>query len=82
MFAGDFRPHSHHYDVLRKMRTSETGVAVIEVAGARMCAFFTSWGDGAFPVVADLDAEGDLLRLRLDLGNEQTVSRLRHVLGE
>jgi hypothetical protein len=82
IFAGDFRPYSHHYELLRKMRTSETGAAVIEVAGARMCAFFTSWGDGAFPVVADLDAEGDLLRLRLDLGNEETVSRLRHVLGE
>jgi len=82
MFAGDFRPHSHHYDVLRKMRASEAGAGVIEVGGAKMCAFFTSWGDGAFPVLADLDAEGGLLRLRIDLGSNETVTRLRHVLGE
>jgi hypothetical protein len=82
MFAGDFRPHSHHHEVLRKMRASEVGAGVIEVAGARMCAFFTSWGDGAFPVFADLDAEGGLLQLRIDLGSEETISRLRHVLGE
>jgi hypothetical protein len=82
MFAGDFRPHSHHYQVLRKMRASEAGAGVIEVAGAKMCGFFTSWGDGAFPVLADLGAEGSLLRLRIDLGSEETVSRLRHVLGE
>lgn len=82
MFAGDFRPHSHHYDVLRKMRASEAGAGVIEVGGAKMCAFFTTWGDGAFPVLADLDVDGDLLRLRIDLGSEETVSRLRHVLAD
>jgi hypothetical protein len=80
-FAGDFRPHSHHHEVLRQMRASETGAGVIEVGGARMCAFFTSWGDGAFPVLADLDAGDRLLRLRIDLGSEETVNRWREVLG-
>lgn len=82
MFAGDFRPHSHHYEVLKRMRASETGAGVIEVGGAKMCAFFTSWGDGAFPVIADIDSDGRPLRLRIDLGSEETVSRLRSMLGE
>jgi hypothetical protein len=81
-FAGDFRPHSHHHEVLRQMRESETGAGVIEVGGARVCAFFTSWGDGAFPVLADLGADEKLLRLRVDLGGDETVRRLRHVLGK
>jgi hypothetical protein len=81
-FAGDFRPHSHHHDVRRQMRASETGAGVIEVGGARVRAFFTSWGDGAFPVLADLGADEKLLRLRVDLGGDETVRRLRHVLGK
>jgi hypothetical protein len=80
-FAGDFRPHSHHYEVLKKMRAAETGAGVIGVGDAEMCAFFTSWGDGAFPVLADFDGDA-LLRLRIDLGGEQTITRLRSVLGE
>jgi hypothetical protein len=44
------RPHSHSYQVLAQMPPSETGSGVIGIAGAQMCAFFTSWGDGLFPV--------------------------------
>lgn len=78
-FAVDFRPHSHHHRVLREMRSAATGSGVIEVAGAKMCAFFTSWGDGSFPIRADLDDAGRLLRLRLDLGSDDTIARLRRL---
>jgi hypothetical protein len=71
--ATDFRPHSHHYEAMKQVRATETGSGVIEVGGAKMCVFMTSWGDGIFPVFADRDHQGQLLRLRLDLGNENQV---------
>ena len=80
-FATDFRPHSHHYIVLEEMRASRTGSGTIEVGGARLCAFFTSWGDGAFPVLRELDAAGNLIRLRIDLGNDTSIERLRAIGG-
>jgi len=73
-FATDFRPHSHHYLVMRQIRSAASESGVIEVGGAVMCAFMTSWGDGIFPVIADLDEEGLLVRLRIDLGNEGSVA--------
>lgn len=46
---------------------------------AHLVAFFTSWGDGLFPVVADLGEDAQLLRLRIDLGSDETVERLRQL---
>ncbi|MBS1809469.1 MAG: hypothetical protein JST84_15020 [Acidobacteria bacterium] len=74
--AADFRPHSHHYEVMKQVRATPTESGVIEVGGAKMCVFMTSWGDGIFPVFADRDQTGQLLRLRIDLGNEQQVQIL------
>ncbi|MET9227918.1 DUF2185 domain-containing protein [Lentzea sp. NPDC003310] len=42
-----------------------------------MTGFFTSWGDGAFPVHRDLAADGTLLRIRVELGSPETVERQR-----
>ncbi len=82
LFASDFRPHSHHYFVMRQVRASTSQSGVIEVGGAMMCAFMTSWGDGLFPVFADLDKNGQLIRLRIDLGNEDMVKVLDELLKE
>jgi hypothetical protein len=41
----------------------------------------TSWGDGLYPVYRDLDARGRLVRVRIDLGNEQIVARQRELEG-
>jgi hypothetical protein len=69
MFATDFRPHSHHYYAMRQVRSTPTESGVIDVGGARMCVFMTSWGDGFYPVVCDLDENGLLLRVRIELEN-------------
>jgi hypothetical protein len=61
----DFRPHSHHWQVMAKVRASQTDSGVIEVAGARILFAMTSRGDGSFPVYADRDAAGDLVALRV-----------------
>ncbi|MEP7342230.1 MAG: hypothetical protein ABI977_31160 [Acidobacteriota bacterium] len=68
-FITDFRPHSHHYFVMRQVRSERTGSGVIDVGGARMCVFMTSWGDGFYPVICDYGEKGQLLRVRIELGN-------------
>lgn len=70
-FATDFRPHSHHHLVMEQIRSTPTSSASLEVGGARLCAFHTSWGDGCFPVFRDLDSTGQLLRLRIELGGDE-----------
>lgn len=40
----------------------------------------TSWGDGIFPVVAERGSQGQILRLRVELGDEQRQEMLREVL--
>jgi hypothetical protein len=76
---GDFRPHSHHHFVMEQVRASATESGVITVGGARLCAFLTTWGDGCYPVWRDLDAGGRLVRVRIDLGNDQAVERQRYL---
>jgi hypothetical protein len=74
-FAVDFRPHTHQWQVMSKVRKSPSESAVLELAGAQMAMFMTSWGDGAFPVEADYDAEGQILRLRVELGCDEIIAR-------
>jgi hypothetical protein len=76
-FAVDFRPHTHHWQVMRDVRAARTKSGVLELAGARLCMFMTTWGDGAFPVLADLDSIGRLLRVRIELGCDKIVERQR-----
>lgn len=67
LLATDFRPHSHHYRVLEQIRSTPTESGTVEVGGAEMCAFMTTWGDGLYPVFRDLDRHGQLVQLRIQL---------------
>jgi hypothetical protein len=78
-FALDYRPHSHHWEVMRQVRTSPTSSGTVEVGAARVCGFMTSWGDGLYPVFRDLDRAGRLVRLRVELGGADTVRRMQAV---
>ena len=81
LLATDFRPHTHHFLVLAQARASNTGSGELELAGGRTCMFFTSWGDGVFPVFADRDAAGNLLRIRVQLETDGSVEAMEHVNG-
>jgi hypothetical protein len=74
-FAGDFRPHSHHYMVMKQVRATSTESGTIEVGGAKVCTFMTTWGDGFYPVSREMDALSGLVRISIDLGNEEIVAR-------
>lgn len=61
----DFRPHSHHWQVMRQVRASEVEAGTVDVGDARLLCAMTSWGDGYFPVSADLDASGAVVAVRV-----------------
>lgn len=63
----DFRPHSHHYQVMREVRASDNEAGTVEVAGAEILFAMTSWGDGWFTAYADYDAADNLVAVRIDL---------------
>lgn len=74
-FGGDFRPHSHHYMIMKQVRATSTESGTIELGGAKVCTFMTTWGDGFYPVSREMDATGRLVRISIDLGNEEIVAR-------
>jgi hypothetical protein len=64
-FAYDFRPHSHHWQVMADVRASEYEAATIDVGGARMLFATTSVGDGFFPVRVHHDSTGALATIQI-----------------
>jgi hypothetical protein len=78
-FGVDFRPHTQHWDLMRQVRGSRTDSGILDLDGSRVCLFMTSWGDGAFPVHADLDTGGNLLRVRMEVGDPVIVDRQRRM---
>jgi hypothetical protein len=50
MFAVDFRPHSHRYRVMAKVRAAPHEAGTIHVGGAEIMFAMTFVGDGYFPV--------------------------------
>jgi hypothetical protein len=76
-FATDFRPHSHHYVLMEQVRSSPTESGVVSLGEARACGFTTRWGDGIFEVHRDLDAEGRVVQIRIELGTEQRQKLMR-----
>jgi len=78
-FAGDFRPHSHHYMVMKQVRATPAQSGTIEVGGADVCTFMTTWGDGYYPVSREMDAAGALVRITIELGDEEIVARQREL---
>lgn len=67
--ATDFRPHSHHWQVMTPTRKSPTESGMAEIAGVTVCNFMTTWGDGLFEVHRDLSAAGELVQLRIELAH-------------
>lgn len=76
-FAFDLRPHDDHYWLLSLARRAPTESASVSIGGSDVCGFFTSWGDGAFPVRRDLADDGTLCRLRVEVGAPEIAERQR-----
>ncbi len=78
-FATDFRPHSHHYQLMQQVRASSTESGIVTIGDARACGFATTWGDGIFDLYRNLDAEGRLVSVRIELGTEQRRTLMRQL---
>jgi hypothetical protein len=65
MFAYDFRPHSHHWQVMAGVRASAHEAATITVGGATIMMAMTSVGDGFFPVHPELGESGAPVAVRI-----------------
>ncbi len=79
LLATDLRPHSHHFHALAAARKSRAGAGTIEVGGAQVCLFFTSWGDGVFPIYLDLDDDERPVRVRIQLASAASDAAMRAV---
>jgi len=79
LLATDLRPHSHHFHALAAARKSPQGVGTIEVGGAKVCLFFTSWGDGVFPVYLDVDAHDQPVQIRVQLETADSSAAMHSV---
>jgi hypothetical protein len=79
LLATDLRPHSHHFQALAAARANPRGAGTIEVGGTRVCLFFTSWGDGVFPVYLDVDHEDRPVRIRIQLATKESSAAMRAV---
>lgn len=79
--ATDFRPHSHHWQALEAARAAPTESATIEVADARVCLFFTRWGDGLFPVFLDHASDGAIVQVRVQLRTDASEDAMQSVNG-
>ncbi|HET9993601.1 MAG TPA: hypothetical protein VFQ65_33920 [Kofleriaceae bacterium] len=79
LLASDLRPHSHHFHALSAARASKQGAGTVAVGGATALLFFTSWGDGVFPIYLDSDADDRPVQLRVQLNTAESNAALRAV---
>ena len=75
LLATDFRPHSHHFHALAAARANPKGAGEMELGASRMLLFFTSWGDGVYPIYLDTDHEDHPVRVRIQLATEDQAPR-------
>jgi len=66
-FNFDFRPHSHHWQVMAGVRAAEHEAATIQVGGAELMFAMTSVGDGYFPVEVEVDEGGAPVAIQISI---------------
>jgi hypothetical protein len=76
VFATDFRPHSHRFQLMEQVRAGKTDSGLVRLGEATACGFATTWGDGLFEIHRDIDEEGRLLQVRMELGTPQRLELL------
>ncbi|CAN5898746.1 hypothetical protein BH11MYX3_BH11MYX3_00970 [soil metagenome] len=79
LLATDYRPHSHHFHALAAARANANGAGELDLGGSRMLLFFTSWGDGVYPIYLDLDGDDQPVRVRIQLATEESNAAMRAV---
>lgn len=76
LLATDFRPHSHHFHALAAARANPKGAGEMDLGGTRMLLFFTSWGDGVYPIYLDTDHDDHPVRVRIQLATAESTAAI------
>jgi hypothetical protein len=76
----DYRPHDNLERLNAQVRVNKSRAGMLLLNGVRACGFDNRWGDGIFTVARHLGPAGQLVRVRLDVGDDDTQRRLRRVL--
>ena len=79
LLATDFRPHSHHFHALAAARANANGAGELDLGRSRMLLFFTSWGDGVYPIYLDLDHDNHPVQIRIQLATDASNAAMRAV---
>jgi hypothetical protein len=77
--AVDYRPHDNLELLNGQVRVNDTRAGTLSLRGAQACGFDNRWGDGIVTIARHLGAAGELVRVRLDVGDEDRQRRLRRV---
>lgn len=75
----DYRPHDNLERLNAQIRSSALEAGTVDLDGVPACGFRNRWGDGVFTVARELDGDGRLVRVRLDVGDEKRQQLLRRV---
>lgn len=65
--------------LMEQVRASPAASGTVALGEGRACGFMTTWGDGIFEVHRDLDADGRLVQIRIDLGTEKRQALMRRM---
>lgn len=79
LLATDFRPHSHHFHALAAARANPKGAGEMDLGSSRMLLFFTSWGDGVYPIYLDTDTDDRPVCVRIQLAAAEFTVAMRAV---
>jgi len=77
--AVDYRPHCHVEQINRQVRSQASRAGEIRVNDRRVCGFDNRWGDGVYAIVRDVDSDGRLVRVRMDVGAESVQRSMRRM---
>lgn len=77
--AVDYRPHDNLERLNAQVRANETRSGTVMLGGVPACGFDNRWGDGIFTVSCGLSRAGELVLVRLDVGDDDRQRLLRRV---
>ncbi|MBS1120028.1 MAG: hypothetical protein H6Q90_2256 [Deltaproteobacteria bacterium] len=79
LLAAELRPHSHHFQVVAAAHRGPHGAGTLELAGAQILLFSTTWGNGVFPIYQDLGADDQPVQVRIQLATPASQAAMSAV---
>ncbi len=75
----DYRPHCNLNRLNAQIRASQDHTGELRLPAGRVVGCQNRWGDGLFGAARDVDADGRVVRVRMELGTEKRQATMRQV---